>query len=391
MSRASIQLDPSKVKLKIAHSGLRSKQLLKGMSEKTVQRLKAGQNTTWATAHKLAVSLNTTVEDLMSSVAPGEMDAFLPDQWLYDEARSGTCAINHKPFWMAIGRGAIGYLIGPPPIDLRNPIAQLREWHGSRCRKIVLRQEDLAFIVEIHYFDYSPDTQQRINYYASTACRFFPLARRGDCFTKVALSDLLHRYVWRRLKQEALANAEIVAIEGHDYPEHPHAYFPLVRFYQGTPLKRIALGARIFTQLHADFRWSLLTFLESMDGRRVRAKRTDAGIALTIDAIRPAAYKLGWEEEVLEIEVYLAWRTNDGCFELAPWRETHRDQFVEAINVRKWSDCSSRGMPLPYCPEDCEDEPFPPPFQPDFTLTEKTIAAINAMHDPDPFGSMWEE
>ena len=68
MTRQVIQLNPDKVKLHIARSDIAIKKLLDGMNTKTVHRIKAGQNTTPAIAHKLATKLNVTVEDLISPV-----------------------------------------------------------------------------------------------------------------------------------------------------------------------------------------------------------------------------------------------------------------------------------------------------------------------------------
>jgi hypothetical protein len=391
MPREAIQLNPDKVKLQIARSGIPIKQLLNGMTSKTVHRIKAGKNTTWATAHRLATELGIKVEDMMGSVTTEEMDGFLPEQWLYDEAPAPDGIPHYVPFWIAIEGGGVRYLVNRSPIDFKSPIEQLLEWHAPRCRKIVLRKDDQAFVFEIHYFEYSPDRKQEVVYEASTACRFFPLARNGDTFAKIELTDMLHRYVWKRLKRLALENAEIVSIEGDNYPAHPYAYFPLVRFYQGSILKRVALGARIFEQLQADFKWSMTGYLDGIDAGRVRAKTTWSGIALTVEPVRPVIYKLGWREEVLEIEVDLVWRTPDGKLALAPWRQKHREEFVEAIAARKWNACYSRGMPTRYSPENDEEDPDPLPFAPDLSLSADTIAAINAMDYPTLFGSLWDD
>lgn len=386
MSRGAIQLNPEKVRLLIDRSGIPIKRLLEGMNAKTVHRIKAGKNTTFATAHKLATKLGTTVEDLMAPVTTIEMGAFLPDQWLYDEAPGAAGATSHRPFWTIVGGGAIGYLIGPPPIGFSNPIEQLRKWLDQRGKKIVLRQENGTFTFQICYFDYSPDRQQDVEFYASTACRFFPLIRQGDVFSKATLGDLLHRYVWNTLHQEALDHAEIVEIEGHQYPAHPRAYFPLARFYQGSILKRIPLGARVFKQLHDDFKWSLVDYIDALQPRRVRARATCTGIALTLDAVRPATYKLGWEEDKLEIEVDLVWKTPEGRLAFAPWRKTHRTELADAISQRAWSDFSVGGMPFADF-SDSEEEPVLPPFAPDLALPAETIVAINALRYPDAMGT----
>lgn len=56
------------------------------------------------------------------------------------------------------------------PLD---PIVQL---NGSRPRRIVLRRDKLAFILEVHYFEYSHHVQE-MAYSLPTGCRFFPVTR----------------------------------------------------------------------------------------------------------------------------------------------------------------------------------------------------------------------
>lgn len=77
------------------------------------------------------------------------------------------------------------------------------------------------------------DRERRVLYEFTTACRSFPLVRNGDTFSKASLSDMLVRHVWGEFQRKALANAEIVAIEGHAYPVHPDALFPVGTFLPG--------------------------------------------------------------------------------------------------------------------------------------------------------------
>ena len=382
MPRETIRLNPDKVKLHLARSGIPIKQLLDGMTAKTVYRIKAGENTSMATAEKLAIKLKTTVSDLSTPVNAENIGYFLPELWLYDAA-PGPCHIkNHSFFGMAIEGGPPGYIVDGPPMCFKNPIEQLLKWRETRARKIVLRKEDHAYIFEIHYFYYLSDDEQTVKYFASTACRFFPLTRTGDIFSKTSLNGMMDEHVWGELQRTALANAELVSIEGHNYPDHPYVYFPLVRFYQGSSPKRMALGGRIFEKLHADFKWSMADYLEAIDPGRVSAKTTPLGIMISIAPIPPPIYTLGWRWNVLEIEVELVWRTPEGALALAPWRHAHREKFCEAITSRKWNACYSRGLPLCLFPKDGEDDPDTPPFEPDPGLSADTIAAINAITCP---------
>lgn len=388
MRKDTIRLNSDKVKLYITRSGIPLKQLLEGMTTKTVHRIKAGKNTTPATAHKLATQLGVTVENLMNPVTPDDMPGLLPEQWLYDEAPASGDAQRHLPFWR--GTGGQKYLVDRSPVDIGNPIEVLLKWRDWPSRKIVLRKENQSYVFEIHYFDYSPDHKQSLCYQMTTACRFFPIARNGDTFSKTELDDRLERYVWKSLKQAALANAEIVAIEGHNYPEHPYSYFPLVRFYRWSMFKPAPLGARFFEQLQADFRCALADYLTGIDARRVHAKTTLSGIAITVDPLPPAEYRLGWREEKLEIQVDLIWRTSDRKLALAPWRCSHREQFVQAMNSGNWLDLYSPGMPIRYFPENGEDDPETLPFEPDLSLSADDIAAINAIDRPNIF-DFWDE
>lgn len=383
MARESIRLDPDKVRLHIARSGIPIKQLLDGMTSKTVHRIKAGKNTSPGTAHKLASKLGVAVEELRSPVTNEDMEFFLPDQWLYDSAPPSNNFNDKKPVPYLGDAGVCGYQVDLSPTAVNSPIEQLLKWHEVRnSRKIVLRRENQAYILEIHYFDYSSDRE--LLYMFTTGFRFFPLARNGDTFSKAPLSDYLDRHVWGTLQQTALENAELVSIEGHDYPAHPDAYFPLVRFYQDSMCNpRVYLGARMFEQLQVDFKWSLVKYLDGVDAGRVSAKATFSGIELRVKPVKPEVWTLGWRDEVIEMRVDLVWRTATGELARAPWRRAHREKFIEAINSRKRPECYSRGMPIPYVPKNGWDEPDKP-FDPDTNLSEDTVAAIDGIARPGP-------
>jgi hypothetical protein len=394
MPRTSIQLNAEKVKLLIARKNLTNKAVLTGMTDKTVYRIKAGRKTSQATAEQLAMKLDTTVDDLMTPVMPKEFGAFLPDQWLDDEAQSADSIPNHLPFCSLVGNGNFKYLVGRAPVDMFSPMHDLLKWQIGFAKRVVLRQEKQAFVLEIQYFDYSPDHAQRVEYQASTACRFFPLGRNGDTFTKTALSPLLHAYLWSVLRQEALANAELVSIEGYDYPDHPEAYFPVVRFFQGSAMQRRELGARIFEHLHRDFRCSLIQYLEGLGKHRFRARTSTYGIHLTVDAVRPAIFKPGWQDEVLDMEILLAWRRPDGRLALAPWRKEFRGEFAKGMSERQWDKIYSRHTPFPRFraedDKDDEDDQGPLPFEADPDLAPGTLAAIHAIDYPDSLPLLWE-
>jgi hypothetical protein len=380
MTREAIRLNPDKVKLHIAHAGIPIKQLLDGRT-KTVHRIKAGKNTTMATAHKLATDLGVTVDDLIAPVNDEDIGCFLPKQWLYDEAPPSNNFNDKKPVPYLGDAGVCGYQVDRSPTAFNGPIEQLLKWHEVRnSRKIVLRRENQAYIFEIHYFDYLSDRE--LVYMFTTGFRFFPLARNGDTFNKAPLSDYLDRHVWGTLRQTALENAELVSIEGHDYPAHPDAYFPVVRFYQDSMCnQRVYLGARMFEQLQVDFKRSLADYLNNVDAARVSAQATFSGIELRVKPVKPEVWTLGWREEVIEMRVDLVWRTATGELARAPWRRAHREKFIEAINSHEVHVGYSRGMPIPYVPKNGWDEPDKP-FEPDTTLSEGIIAAIDGIARP---------
>lgn len=392
MPKQAIRLNPEKVALKIASARKRHKQLLNGMHTKTVQRIKAGGNTTRATAELLAKELGTTVEDLMAPATPAELSGLLPDQWLYDTAPPSDSSLSDLPFHLGVGNGLTTFLVSTSPDNFGNPLTELLKWHDINGKHILLRQENQAFVFEIQHFNYFPDREQHVRYYASTACRFFPLSRNGDAFTKTALAPLLQQYVWNHLQQQALTNADLVSIEGHDYPTDPHAYFPIVSFARGIATQRRLLGIRVFEQLHGDLRWSLIAYLRGLGERRYQARASTYGIGLTVDAVRPAVYTPDWYDAVLEMEILLAWRRPDGTLALAPWRAAHRELFAAAMNQREWQNIYSPGMPIavPRDEDDANADQGPPPFTADPDLAPATIQAIRGITYPDPLPLLWE-
>jgi hypothetical protein len=390
MSKKSIRLDPDRVAMLIERSGKGIKSLAQGMSEKSVHRMKAGQNTTWATARKLATGLGTTVEVLMSPLTDEDTAGFLPQRWLYHELPPRD-NLRHLPFLAIIGGGASECMIGSSPVDFITPLEKLLTWQSSGSRKILLRRDDGGYVFEMHQFDYSPDRGRRVDCHAGTACRFYPLVRNGDNFSKAPLSKMLDRYVWTRLREEAVKHAEIVAIEGFAYPAHPDAYLPLVRFHRGLIVNRVALGSRLFQQMHGDFRCSLIDYLSAIDAGRIRARTSGFGIVVTIEPIRPVPFRLNWQDDVLEFEIDLVWRTPDGKFELAPWRQAHRQQLADAITNSEWNRVASRGMPCAYFAPDGEEDAETPPFEADPSLSPDTIVAIDAVGFPSALMAMWEE
>jgi hypothetical protein len=387
MTRESIQLNPEKVKFYIDRSGYSLKQLIPSMSPKTVHRIKAGKNTTSATAIKLATKLGIAVDKLSGPITIDETDAFMPEHWLYDEvaAPSGIPKKKYPPCRLAIGGGQ--FLVGPSPTTFKSPIDELIEWRESTNRKIVLRREGHAFVIAIHHFDYSPDHAQTVVHQTAMACRFFPLARNGDTFKMTGLDDWQNRYVWNWLKEKALANAEIVEFEGQDgYPDHPRAYFPLVRFNRGMAIRRSALGARVFNSQY-DFRESLLAYLKAIPANRVQARTTISGIAITVKPVRPTVFNPEWWDDELEFKVNLAWRQPDGTLALAPWRQTSREQFIKGIGSRDWRDMHLRHMPLGPFLQDDEEDPGIPLFEADPTLSAETLAFIETTDQSAyPFG-----
>jgi hypothetical protein len=376
MTREVIRLDPDKVRFYIDQKGIPIKRLLDGMTAKTVHRIKAGKNTTRSTANKLATKLGVTVEDLSAPLKASDLARFLPDHWLYDdvETPSGIADQHFLPCSSAFN-GFI-CLLDQSPTGMFSPLTKLIRWISDSHRKIVLRQEEQAFILEIHYFSYSPAFHRttEVDYSRATACRFFPMERRGDRFEKVRLSDWAHRYIWNHLIDTALAQAEIVSIEGHEYPDDPRAYFPLVRFYKGLGSHRVALGARVFLS-QFDLRESLLAFLNDIPKNRVHASMRSQGVSMTIEAsFAVACSSQNWLANDLEMKIDLAWRMSDGRISIAPWRQSNREKFVKGIDSRDRREMHLDHMPLRFHSEnDCDDEDaVPTPFEADPSLLEGT-------------------
>lgn len=382
MTREAIRLDPHKVRFYIAKKGIPIKQLLDGMTAKTVHRIKAGQNTSPATAHKLADKLGVSVDDLSGPLKDEEMSRFLPDHWLYDNVNTPS-GIGDQHFLPCSGAfDGFVCLLDQSPTGMLSPLNKLLAWITHSNRKIVLRQDDQAFILEIHYFSYSSDRTENLVYSRATACRFFPLARRGDNFEKVGLTDWARQYVWHSLHEMALANAEIVSIEGHNYPDDPRSYFPLVRFSRGMAIKRVALGARAFVSQY-DLRESLLGYLKDVPAQRVQVRLTESGIAMTVQPVRPEIFNPDWWSDELEFKVNLAWRMSDGQLAIAPWRQTSREKFIKGIAARDWRDMHLEHMPLRFFSEDDADEDADPPlFEADPCLSADTFAAVDGRDYP---------
>lgn len=382
MTREAIRLDPDKVRFYIANKGIPIKQLLDGMTAKTVHRIKAGKNTSPATANKLATKLGVTVDDLSSPLKAEEMESFLPDLWLYDNVDEPS-GIGDEQFVPCSGAfDGFDSLMDQSPTDMLSPISKLLDWI-QRPRKIVLRRSEQAFILEIHYFCYSPDHMQTVEYNLATACRFFPLLRKGDNFKKAALNDWADRYIWNHLQETALANAEIVTIEGYDYPDNPSTYFPLVRFYHGIGINRMALGARIFVN-QIDLRASLLGYLENVPASRVSASSTASGIAMTVEpSYSSAAPDPNWWVNELKMKINLAWRMPDGKLAVAPWRQTSREKFIKGILSRDWREMHLEHMPRCIFSQNNADEDAEPPlFEADPCLSAETFAAVDGRDHP---------
>ncbi|MBQ5942677.1 hypothetical protein [Massilia sp. AB1] len=72
--------------------------------------------------------------------------------------------------------------------------------------------------MELHYFEYTPDRAQELDYYGASACQFFALARTGDEFRKAALNEFNADWVWSDLRRLAMQRADIVDVEGTSPP-----------------------------------------------------------------------------------------------------------------------------------------------------------------------------
>ena len=383
MPKENIQLNPAKVCLRIAVAGGPIKAHAVGMSEKTIHRIKKGAPTSLATAHRLATNLGTTVEDLLLPPGRDEVERQLPRNWLYESVAPSGELLRHFPAQLAIGGGHEGYIVDGPPSRWQGPLDALLKWHTQGGRKIVLRRSAHAYLVELHYFEYTPDHSQELNYFGASACRFFALARTGDEFRKAALNEFHADWIWSDLRRLAMERADIVDVEGGVAPAHPRDYVPVARFYRGMIARRKMEGMRVFDQLHRDFRRALIEYLDGLDPRRVHVSTQGFGIQIRIAAFRPAVYDLYWQEDEQCIEVDLAWWMPDGRLAPAPWRHEHRERIVAALAERNWVAIYSPGLPLAH-PMDSPDGEEDPPLAPDFHVPDRVAEAVKALYCPVP-------
>jgi hypothetical protein len=269
MPKDTIQLNPDKVCLRIAVAGKPIKAHAVDLSEKTIHRIKKGERTSLATAHRLAAILGTTVEDLLLPPGRDEVERQLPHNWLYEGVVPSGELRRHFPAQLAIGGDVDGYVVDRPPSGWQDPLDALLKWHPQGGRKIVLRRAAHAYLVELHYFEYTPDRAQELDFLGASACRFFALARTGDEFRKAALNEFNADWVWSDLRRLAMDRADIVDVEGYVAPAHPRDYVPVARFYRGMIVRRRMDGMRVFGQFHRDFRRALIEYLDGLDPRRV--------------------------------------------------------------------------------------------------------------------------
>lgn len=380
MPKEIVQLNPDKVRLRIAMAGVPMKTHAIDMSEKTIQRIKKGKGTTLTTAHKLAAVLGTTVEDLLLPPAREEVEQQLPRNWLYEGVAPSGEVRQHLPAQLAIGGDDDSYIVDRLPSGWLDPLAALLEWHMQGGRKIVLRRAAHAYVIELHYFEYSPDRVQDVNYYAASACRFFALVRTGDEFRKATLSEFDADWIWSDLRRLAMEKADIVEVEGDIALVHPRDYVPVARFYRGMVMRRKLEGIRVFDQFHRDFRYALIEFLEGVDPHRVHVSTHGLGINIRIEAVRPAMYEPLWQENELCIELDLAWWTLDRRLMPAPWRLEHRKRIVNALTERNWSAVYSPGLPTGYLAENTDDKN--PPLAPDPEIPTRVAEAVRALYCP---------
>jgi hypothetical protein len=388
MPKDTIQLNPDKVSLRIAEAGRPIKAYAFGLSEKTIHRIKKGAPTSLATAHRLAHNLGTTVEDLRLPPGPGEVERQLPRNWLYEGVVPSGELRQHFPAQVAIGGGEDGYVVDGPPSGWQDPLDEMLKWHTQGGRKIVLRRTAHAYLVELHYFEYTPGRAQELDYHGATACRFFALARTGDEFRKAALNEFNADWVWSDLRRLAMERADIIDVEGGVAPAHPRDYVPVVRFYRGMVVRRKMEGIRVFGQFHRDFRRALIEYLDALDPRRVHASTRGLGVQIRIAAVRPDVCDPYWHDDEVSIEVDLAWWTRDGRLASAPWRLEHRECIVAALAERNWSAVHSPGLPL-FCPTDSADDDEDPPLTPDPHVPARVTEAVMALYCLAPEG--WED
>lgn len=382
MPKNTIQLSPEKVRLLIAIKGGPIKTHADGLSEKTIRRIMKGERTSLTKAHKLAANLKTTVEDLLLPPERAEVERQLPLNWLYEGVEPSVELRRHFPAQLAIGGNPGGYIIDRSPSGWCDPLHEMLKWHKQDGMKMVLRRTQHAYLVELHYFQYTTACTQELDYFGAMACRFFALRRSNDEFRKAQLNEFNADWIWSDLWRIAMNRADIVDVEGYVTPLHPRDYVPVVRFYRGMIVKRKMEGIRVFGQFHRDCRRALIEYLENLDPRRVHVSAQGLGIAIRISAVRPAVYVENWQDDEVCIELDLAWWTPDGKLAPAPWRLEHRERIVTALSEQDWLHVFSPGLPLSFMTESDDDED--PPLAPDPDIPAHVAAAVMALYCPAP-------
>ncbi|WP_334068565.1 hypothetical protein [Burkholderia cepacia] len=385
MKRNAIVLNGDKIRFRIAELGIPRKQLLDGKCAKTLQRILRGEKTALATAQQLARELRTTLDEIRGPVTEDNLTTWLSGHWLYEDGPA-TNLEKHGSSMSFVGTGAT-MLIDSPPTGFGNPFLKLLAFHPETCRKLVVRRVGEAFEVEIHYFHYV-DRSQEIAYQFSVSCRFFPLMREGDDFRKCTMSDPLKRYFWTWLRETAMANAELLEIEGEQFPAHPHAYRPLVVFSRRHPDDN-NVGVRLFSQLQVDFRESLTEYLDSLGDRaRVFARATRLGISITVEPTSKEMITAN-RYSPIEMQVFLVWSTSTGSVRLAPWRYDHRAEFAAAIANHRSRDFYSRGMPIRRFADDFEDDPPAPAMSADPDVRSDLLTMLKGIEWYDSEEQYW--
>lgn len=391
MPKETIQLNPEKVRMLI--SGGPIKTYAVGLSEKTIHRIMKGARTSRTTAYKLADILRTTFEDLLLPPTHEEVEKQLPRTWLYEGVTPSGEVRRHFPARLAIGDGGNGYVVDRLPSGWLDPLDALLKWHPQGGRKIILRRDVHAYLVEVHYYESTPDYAKELNYHGASACRFFALTRTGDEFRKAVLNEFNADWVWSDLRRLAMQRADIVDVEGQVGPAHPRDYVPVARFYRGMIVRRRMEGMRVFEQFHRDFRRALIDYLDELDPRRVNVSTYGLGIQIRIDAVRPAVYDPHWQDDELCIEVDLAWWTPDGRLAPAPWRLEHRERIAAALAERNWAAVQSPGLPRGYFVDTVEDDEDPP-LTPDPHIPALVAEAVMALYCSAPerleVSAQWE-
>jgi hypothetical protein len=381
MPKNTIQLNGEKVRLVIGAAGRPVKAYASGLSEKTIHRIMNGTRTSLSKAHQLAANLDTTVEELMRPPKREEVERQLPPNWLYEGIAPSVEFRRHFPAQAAIGGNPDGYIVDRAPSGWSDPLDELLKWNTQGGRKVVLRRTAHAYLVELHFFEYTPDHAQELDYYGAMACRFFALRRTGDDFNKATLNEFNAAWIWSDLQRMAMNRADIVDVEGYITPAHPREYLPVVRFYRGMIVRRRLEGMRVFRQFHRDLRRALIEYLEGLDQRRVHVSMQGLGIAIRIDAVRPATYVPNWQDDEVCIEIDLAWWTPAGQLSSAPWRLEHRERIAAAIAERNWSAIYSAGLPPSYWTEDEADDEDPP-LAPDPDIPAHVANAVMTLYCP---------